>query len=175
MFLMFVGTAGAAVNVVEAQGGLPYDEAEAQAIDRMLMCPVCPAETIDQAQVELARQMKQKVREMLAAGASREEILSFFVDRYGPDVLAAPPKSGFNLVAWIFPAVVAVAGLGAAWLVLRSMAARRGRRPAGALAVEEPHINEADLEAYLLVVDQQLGIEGTEEHPRQGEQPEPPR
>ena len=147
--------------VIEAQGGaLPYDEAEAQAIDRMIMCPVCPAETIDQAQVELARQMKQKVREMLAAGASREEILSFFVDRYGTDVLAAPPKSGFNLIAWVVPPLVAGAGLGAVWLVLRSMTARRSREPAAAGAVGGPPIIEADLKPYLWVVDQQLGMEG---------------
>ena len=39
-----------------------YDEKEAYAIDGMIMCPVCPAETIDQAQVPLARQMKQIIR-----------------------------------------------------------------------------------------------------------------
>jgi cytochrome c-type biogenesis protein CcmH len=136
---------------VEAQSSYPpYDEAEAQAIDRMLMCPVCPAETIDQAQVELARQMRQVVREMLVAGASREEILKFFVDRYGPDILAAPPKTGFNLLAWLFPAVGAVAALGTVWLVLRSMTARRGGEPAA-----EPQ-TEADLEPYLATVDREL-------------------
>ncbi len=60
-----------------------YDVKEAQRIDRMLMCPVCPAETIDQAQVEISRQMRRVVREMLAEGASQDQILQFFVDRYG--------------------------------------------------------------------------------------------
>ena len=78
-----------------------YDEAEAISIDRMLMCPVCPAETIDQAQVEVSRQMRQMVREMLSRGDSRDDILDFFVGNYGADILAAPPKSGFNLLAWI--------------------------------------------------------------------------
>jgi cytochrome c-type biogenesis protein CcmH len=148
------------LGAVEAQSGdLPYNEMEAQAIDRMLMCPVCPAETIDQAQVELARQMQQTVRDMLAAGKSREAILSFFVARYGPGVLAAPPKSGFNLVAWIFPAVVAVAGLAAAWLVLRSMAAQGRREPTTELqlAGQAQDALEGDLGPYLAVVDQELG------------------
>ena len=49
-------------------GAGSFNEEEAQGIDRMIMCPVCPAETIDQAQVEIARQMRQMVRAMLAEG-----------------------------------------------------------------------------------------------------------
>ena len=76
-----------------------YDEAEAISIDRMLMCPVCPAETIDQAQVEVSRQMRLIVREMLSQGSSRDEILDFFVGNYGADILAAPPKSGWSITS----------------------------------------------------------------------------
>ena len=43
-------------------------EERAQSIDKSLICPVCPGETIDQAQVELAYQMRSVVREKLAAG-----------------------------------------------------------------------------------------------------------
>ena len=82
----------------EEPGG-SYSESQAQGIDRMIMCPVCPAETIDQAQVEISFQMRAIVREMLSEGKDRDEILEFFVDRYGKDILAAPPKTGFNLVA----------------------------------------------------------------------------
>ena len=129
---------------------LLYDEAEAQAIDRMLMCPVCPAENIDQARVEVARQMRQVVRERLAAGATRQEILDYFVDRYGASVLAQPPKSGFNLIAWVFPPALVAAALGALWLVLRAMVSRRPGAPA-----TEPQINR-ELEPYLALVDQEL-------------------
>ena len=103
------------------QQPLGYDEAEAYAIDGMLMCPVCPAETIDQAQVPLARQMRQIVREKLAQGQTRQEILDFFAQRYGQAVIAAPPKSGFNLVAWVFPVVAVLAALTAGVFALRSM------------------------------------------------------
>ena len=131
---------------------LSYDEEVAQGIDRMLMCPVCPAETIDQAQVEISRQMRRLVREMLAQGASREEVLDFFVERYGPKVLAAPPKSGINLLAWIVPVVVVLAGLGAGVLVIRSMASNA----AWPLETEPPV--EDDLAPYLEVVDREAGI-----------------
>ena len=100
-------------------------EREAQAIDRMIMCPVCPAETIDQAQVEISFQMRGVIREMLAEGKSREEILDYFVDRYGPDILAAPPKTGANLLAWILPIAGVAAGLGGVFLVIRAMTGRK--------------------------------------------------
>ena len=113
------------------------------------MCPVCPAETIDQAQVEYSKQMRRVVREMLAQGHSREEILDFFADRYGPQVLAAPPKSGLNLVAWIVPVVAVIAAIGGGLLVIRSMAGRNNA-PTG----EEP-LAEDGLEEYLEIVDRE--------------------
>ena len=132
---------------------MPYDEAEAQAIDRQIMCPVCPAESIDQAQVPIARQMRQIVRDQLTQGASQAEILEFFAQRYGQDILASPPKSGFNLLAWIFPVVGMTAALIAGWLVLRSMAARR-------LVGQEPAVSQqSGLEPFLALVDAEIGLE----------------
>ncbi len=131
----------------------PYDEAEAQAIDRQIMCPVCPAESIDQAQVPIARQMRQMVRDQLSQGASQTEILEFFAQRYGPDILASPPKSGFNLLAWVFPVVGMAAALIAVWWVIRSMAARRlvNPEPAGS--------PQPGLEPFLALVDAEIGLE----------------
>ena len=126
-----------ASGVVEAQDDsqeLPYDEKEAQSIDRMLLCPVCPAETIDQAQIPLARQMRSVVREMLSQGADRKEILAFFSDRYGLDVLAAPPKSGVNLLAWVLPLALILAALGGGFVIIRAMTARG----AGGAVTEPP-------------------------------------
>ncbi len=130
-----------------------YDEAEALSIDRMLMCPVCPAETIDQAQVELSRQMRQIVREMLSQGSSRDEILDFFVGNYGPDILAAPPKSGFNLLAWVVPATAIVAVVVVGLLVIRSVTARGGGPAVAAPGSEE------DLAPYLEAVDRAMGLD----------------
>jgi cytochrome c-type biogenesis protein CcmH len=140
---------------IDEQENLAYNEAEAHAINQMIMCPVCPAETIDQAQVPIARQMRQIVREMLAEGATREEILDFFAQRYGQEILAAPPKSGFNLVAWVFPVAGVAAALTVGVLVLRSMSAHQ---PGGVAA--EPLVSPSrdDLEAYLEMVDQELAL-----------------
>lgn len=158
-------------------------EREAQAIDRMIMCPVCPAETIDQAQVEISFQMRAVIREMLSEGSTREEILDYFVDRYGPDILAAPPKSGANLLAWILPIVGVAAGLVALYLVVRAMtgngkvpsssegasserASRWGRFPGQSRSLSQANVSasepqttlpeDPDMSAYLEIVDRSL-------------------
>ena len=133
----------------------PSLEEQAQSIDRTLICPVCPGETIDQAQVELARQMRTVVREKLAEGMTRDDVLQFFVERYGESVLAAPPREGFNLIAWIVPVVAVVVGAAAVALVVGAM-----RRNAPALPEGESH-SEDGLEEYLAVVDREIeGAQG---------------
>ena len=145
-----------------AQGpGQGYDESEAQAIDRMLMCPVCPAESIDQAQVPLARQMRQRVREMLAEGASRQEILDYFADRYGQNVLASPPKSGLNLLAWTLPVVIILAALAGGLFVLKAMTGRGDGSPE--LSGVGAQAEDGELEPYLEAVDRSLDIDGEDE------------
>ena len=132
-----------------------YDEAEAQAIDRMLMCPVCPAQTIDQTEVPLAKQMRAQVRELLAGGATRREVLAWFSapERYGPGVLAEPPRSGFNLIAWIVPGVIVVAALAGGLLTLRAM--RRRDDGDGEIPASETD----ELQPYLAAVDRDLALE----------------
>lgn len=61
-----------------------------------------------------------ELRAAIASGASDSDILSSFAAKYGATVLAAPPKKGFDLIAWIAPfAVFAAALLGTILLVRR--------------------------------------------------------
>ncbi len=133
-----------------------YNEEEAQAIDQMLMCPVCPAESIDQAQVPLAKQMRQRVRELLAEGATRQEVLDYFADRYGQDVLASPPKSGVNLLAWALPIAGLLAALVAVFFVLRAM---KGRENGVTDAAPEDGADDPGLEPYLAAIDRSLALD----------------
>ena len=147
------------VSSAYAQGVDEELEKEAQAIDKMIMCPVCPAETIDQAQVEISFQMRAVIREMLAEGRTQDEILDYFVDRYGADILAAPPKSGANLLAWILPIVGVAAGLVGVFFVIRSMTGRQRPTPIPAAASATPASQtlevpeDPELNSYLEITD----------------------
>ena len=135
----------------------PYDEAAAQDIDRMLMCPVCPAQTIDQTEVTLAQQMRAQVRELLAAGASREEVLTWFRERYGPSIVAEPPRSGINLIAWLVPGAALVIAMAGGILVLRAMRRASPSDGTAAAAIVSPSESETDdLQPWLDAVDRDL-------------------
>ena len=151
--LSIAGLAVLAAGCATQPDALSAEEMEevAQGIDKSLMCPVCPSETIDQSQTQLAKQMREIVREKLAAGESREDILMFFEDRYGTSVLAEPPRSGFNLLVWVAPPVALAAGGLALAVALRAM-----RRSHDSDAPEEAHSEDADLEPYLSAIDREI-------------------
>ena len=75
---------------------VPDLEQRAQAINRDLMCPVCPGESIDQSQNPVAVQMRGIVLERLRDGQTDEEIKAYFVESYENRVLMEPPRSGFE-------------------------------------------------------------------------------
>ena len=127
-------------------------EERAQALNKELMCPVCPSETIDQSQVELAKQMRTTVRERLADGESEQEIRDFFVDRYGDNVLAAPPARGFNIVVWVVAGLVLPIAAASLVLALRVMR-KRGET---ASAPARPKADAEELETYLSKVDEEM-------------------
>jgi cytochrome c-type biogenesis protein CcmH len=81
-----------------------------------LICPVC-ATTLDQSNVPIAQRMKRFVAARIAAGDTKSEIKDELVAQFGPGVLAAPPKEGFDLLAWVLP----LAGAVAAALVLGAL------------------------------------------------------
>jgi cytochrome c-type biogenesis protein CcmH len=84
-----------------------------------VICPTCQT-TLELSNSPIATQMRAFIRERIAAGDSKEEIKAELVDEFGEGVLAAPTKSGFNLLAWALP----LAGLLAA-IIAVTYAARR--------------------------------------------------
>lgn len=122
--------AGLLTSVHEASAQLPPTEEQAIAIERQLLCPQCTNKRLDVCELAICRDMKQIIRERLAAGATADDIILFFEVRYGPQVRAELPREGFNLwlFGWVGGAIVAVGAAGA-WFLL---SLRRRARPAAA-------------------------------------------
>lgn len=55
----------------------------------------------------------------LDRGQTSPQIIQTFVTQYGEQVLASPPKKGFNLVAWILPFAVIIAGGVVVYIMLK--------------------------------------------------------
>jgi cytochrome c-type biogenesis protein CcmH len=100
-----------------------------------VMCPACNT-TLDQSSSQAARQVRTFISQRIAAGDSKDEIKDKLVADYGAWILAAPPKKGFNLLAWLLP----IAGLLGGALMLAALAWRwsRTREPAPSVARLDP-------------------------------------
>ncbi len=98
-------------------------------IGLIIRCPVCQGLSIADSSSDAAVAMSNRIRELVAAGYSDQQILDFFADRYGEFILLAPPKEGHWMV-WAVPAVAVAGGL--FWVLGRS----RRATPAVAAATE---------------------------------------
>ncbi|MEM9344471.1 MAG: cytochrome c-type biogenesis protein [Pseudomonadota bacterium] len=97
----------------------PILEARAQALDDELRCVRCRSESIAFSQADWAADARVLVRELLTEGKSDQEVLDFFVARYGEFVLMRPPAKGGNLVLWLSAPALLLVGLGISVAYLR--------------------------------------------------------
>ena len=101
--------------------GLSGLERSAQELNKQIMCPVCPGESIDQSQHPLAVQMKGIISERLDSGWSPVQIKDYLADRYGDSVLLDPPMKGMNLLLWVVPVIGVGLTVIFLYLILRRM------------------------------------------------------
>ena len=104
-----------------AQPARPANPAHRLAAE--LRCPACQGESVADSRSPIAAAMRDVISDQLARGRTTEEVRGYLVQRYGPDVLAAPPARGLGLLLWLAPALALLAGLAPA-----VRAVRRSRR-----------------------------------------------
>jgi cytochrome c-type biogenesis protein CcmH len=95
-------------------------------LENEVMCPTCHT-VLAQSHSPAADQIRRVILSRIKAGDTKSEIKSLLVDQYGESILAAPPKHGFDLLAWLLP-LVGILG-GAAALAVLAWRWSRGREP----------------------------------------------
>jgi cytochrome c-type biogenesis protein CcmH len=113
---------------------------EIDAVASELRCVVCQNLSVADSPSEMARQMRDLVRERLAAGETPEQVKAYFVERYGEWVLLSPPTTGFALIAWLLP----LGALGGGGLVAFAVLYRWTRR-AGPTVVDDTGVDPETL------------------------------
>jgi cytochrome c-type biogenesis protein CcmH len=111
-----------------ARGQHPARHVEAQEayeIGAQLRCVVCQNLSVADSPSEMAGQMRAVIKERLAGGERPEQVIAYFVDKYGEWILLSPRRRGFTALVWVAPVVAVAAGFGILALVLR----RWTRRP----------------------------------------------
>ena len=82
-------------------------------IGAKLRCPVCQGLSVADSTSPAALQMQRRVRELVAAGYSEEQIRDFFTERYGEWIVLDPPFEWRNVLIYVLPGLCL--GLGMAW------------------------------------------------------------
>ncbi|WP_414691372.1 cytochrome c-type biogenesis protein [Noviherbaspirillum sp.] len=80
-------------------------------LTEQLRCLVCQNQTIADSHAELAVDLKNQVREKLAAGMSDKDVINYMVERYGDFVLYKPPVKGITWLLWFGPFLLLVGGI----------------------------------------------------------------
>ena len=128
-------------------------EEEVEHIATQLRCPVCQNLSVADSPSEMAKEMRGLIRERLEQGETREQVMTYFVTKYGEWILLSPRASGFNLLVWILPFAAVLVGAVGILAVVRRWNVRARARPAGTA-------HPAPGSAYLERVRREL--EGTE-------------
>lgn len=118
-----------------------------------VMCPICGT-LLELAESPQALRERALIKRLIAAGKSKDEIKDALVDQYGREVLALPGGSGFDLSAYLVPAIgflIATGALGfgvARWR--RAGGERSGAEVAPAVGPdgEDAERLDADLARY---------------------------
>jgi len=106
-----------------------------------LICPTCDT-TLEMSSSPIADRMRAFIRERIAAGDSKQEIKDELVAQFGEGVLAAPPKRGFNLLAWLLPLAGLLLAATVVTLGARRWLASRPDGPAEADAGLDPALEQ---------------------------------
>jgi cytochrome c-type biogenesis protein CcmH len=113
------------------------DEKTVHDIAAQLRCVVCQSLSVADSPSETANQMRGVIRERLAAGDTPEQVIAYFVDKYGQWILLAPTREGFNILVWAAPFAALAVGLVVVAITLGRWRRRAAAVSAGVAAPDE--------------------------------------
>jgi cytochrome c-type biogenesis protein CcmH/NrfF len=130
----------------------PAQAVEISDVEDEVMCPICGT-LLELSDSPQARREKAFIAEMIAAGKTKAEIKDALVEEYGSDVLALPEGSGFNLSAYLVPAIAFVVAavalaIGVGRWRRRGDGGGEAERPAASPSDEDSERLDADIARY---------------------------
>ena len=119
-------------------GAPPQPAADLPDIENEVMCPVCGT-ALNLSFSPQADRERAFIRHEIAQGKTKDEIINDLVAQYGTGVLAEPPKSGFDLTAWLVPGIaIILAAIAIALGLRRWRRAGRTREEKAATSADQP-------------------------------------
>ena len=109
-----IAVAGIVVTLVTAPVAAPTEAQRAAALAAELRCPDCQGLSVADSPTRSAREIRRQIDELVAGGATDEEVRAHFAARYGEWIRLAPSSPAL----WVVPFVAVAAGVAAlaAWI-----------------------------------------------------------
>ena len=85
-------------------------EKRTAALAQELRCLVCQNQTLADSNAPLAVDLRNQIREQLAAGRSERDVKDYMVARYGAFVLYRPPFNAATALLWAGPFLMLLCG-----------------------------------------------------------------
>ncbi len=123
-----------------------------------LKCLVCQGESVADSPATLSLQMRGVIRQQLQSGKSEQEVIQYFVSRYGDRILLSPPWQGLTLLTWLVPIALMIGGVLLLFVVLRSWQSNSDKQPIEDRA-ESVNIDEKELAYYQRQIEEELAAE----------------
>lgn len=98
----------------------PTLELRAREISKLLRCPICQGETIDESNAAISRDLRLYVRERLVNGDTDTQVINAVTDRFGEFVLFRPRATGSNLILYFAGPFMALLAVIFGWRFLAS-------------------------------------------------------
>lgn len=136
--LVLAGLFGSAVGPGVGGAFAAPKKDPARAITDGIICPCSCGEVLTGCTCETGKAMRAYVDTEVKGGKTKDQIEASLVNQYGEVILGAPKAQGFNLLVWVAPVVVTVAGiLIASFILVRWRRRNVVGAPAASLA-EDP-------------------------------------
>lgn len=121
--MLAASAASAQVKEAPLAAADPELEKRVMALSEELRCLVCQNQTLADSHAELAMDLKNQVREKLAAGMSDQDVVDYMVERYGDFVMYRPPVKGATFLLWFGPFALLAGGI---VVLMRKLSRRQG-------------------------------------------------
>ena len=119
--LLVMACASLPPGSAQAQEDNPVTDDEVNRLASELYCPVCENVPLEVCPTKACAQWRELIREKIALGWSDEQIKEYFATQYGEQVLAVPPRRGFNWLIYVIPPLlILIGGLLVARIIRRS-------------------------------------------------------
>ena len=118
LLLMLSMPAFAAIDVYQFDN--EQQEQRFRILSEELRCPKCQNQSIADSDAGIAQDMRKRVHTMILEGKSDEDIVDYFVSRYGDFVSYRPPVNAGTSILWLGPILLLLGGAVLIVILLRN-------------------------------------------------------